>query len=72
MLLFAAGLGAMLGMLIAGLVSLRPDRIVLIRRAHAALKRGNWIVAVHPAGAQAADAAMQVLRGLGTDPKRSL
>ncbi len=62
----------MLSLILAGLVSLRPDRIVLIRQAQAALQRGRWIVAVHPINSQMADAAMQVLRGLGAEPGRSL
>ena len=71
-LFVATALGAVFGMLLAGLISIRPDHVVLIRQAHAARKRGRWIVAVHPTDMARADDAMAVLRRQGAAPKRSL
>lgn len=41
------GFGAVLGMMLAGLISLRPDHLPYIIKAQSALREGKSVVAVH-------------------------
>jgi hypothetical protein len=47
----AMGFGGVLGMMMGGLVSLRPDHDVLISKVEEATQEGRWAVVVHPRNA---------------------
>jgi hypothetical protein len=67
-LLFLTVLGAYAGMLLAGLLTLRPDHGYVIRRLRDAIARRNWAVVVHPSSRPRARLALRRLRGLGVEP----
>ncbi|MFT3819982.1 MAG: hypothetical protein QM750_20605 [Rubrivivax sp.] len=70
-LLFMTVLGAYAGMLLAGLLTLRPDHGYVIRRLRDSLARRNWAVVVHPSSRPRARLALRRLRGLGVEPVSS-
>ena len=63
--------GAFAGMLVAGLLSLRPDHGRVIRAVHEALARRHWAVVVRPLTAARAAFAVDRLRAGGAAPLRS-
>lgn len=69
---FLAMMGAFFGGLVAGLLTLRPDHAVVIRKVRAALARGAHAVVVHPMNEMRAQAAVAALRRAGAEPLRSL
>jgi hypothetical protein len=69
---FLAMMGLFFGGLLAGLLTLRPDHVVVIRRVRAALSRGAHAVVVHPMNEMRAQAAVAALRRAGAQPLRSL
>lgn len=69
--LFAGVMGAFAGMIIAGALTLRPDHGLVIRRVHAALRRGRWAVVVRPLDAAHTQATLSALRAAGAHPMRS-
>ncbi len=60
-LLVFAFLAAVVGMLIAGLVSLRPDERVLATRLQTRLRHGQWAAIAHPVDHRQSSAARRVL-----------
>lgn len=71
-MLFLALMGGFFGGLVAGLLTLRPDHGIVIRRVRAALGRGACAVVVHPVNEMRARAAMAALERAGAVPLRSL
>ncbi len=70
-LLFATAMGTMFGMIVAGLLTLRPDHGVVIDRVRQWLRWGRWVVVVRPVNEIHASAAYRMLKGLGAEPIRS-
>ncbi|MEF7616295.1 hypothetical protein V4F39_20440 [Aquincola sp. MAHUQ-54] len=70
--LFLGAMGAFLGGLAAGLLTLRPDRGIVIRRIRDALAHGRHAVIVHPASRTHAQFAMAAVQQAGAVPVRSL
>lgn len=68
----AAVYGAFAGMLVAGLLTLRPDRSRVISSVRNATEHGRWAVVAHPRSAEEADAAREALAREGGDVIRSL
>jgi uncharacterized membrane protein YhaH (DUF805 family) len=70
--LFLGVLGVFVGMIVAGLLTLRPDHSYVIRKLRDALKRRRWAVVVRPPRRSLAPLAMKRLRAVGAVPLRSL
>lgn len=70
--MFAGTLGAFFGMLLAGLLTLRPDRSVVIRNMRDQMQKGKWAVVVHPQDVSAARRSFSMLQRAGGSPERSL
>jgi hypothetical protein len=70
--LFVTVMGAFFGMMIAGLVTLRPDHGIVIRQVREALGKGRYAVVVRPLDELRAQVAMARLRRFGAAPMRSL
>jgi len=70
-LLFLTVLGAYAGMLLAGLLTLRPDHGYVIRRLRDSIARHHWAVVVRPSSRPRARLALRRLRGLGVEPVSS-
>lgn len=70
--LFAATVGGFLGMMAAGLVTLRPDHGAVIRSMRAKLKVGQWGVVARPKDEASAERAYVALDNAGGAPFRSL
>jgi len=68
----AALIGSFIGMLFAGLVTLRPDRAFVIRKVRNLARRGRWAVIVRPLSQNGAEAAFDRLEEQGGSPVRSL
>jgi hypothetical protein len=56
-----AGFGGTFGLLVAGLLSLRPDHGRLINRVRRGLQQGMWAVVAHPIGPEQTHRAVDVL-----------
>jgi hypothetical protein len=59
--------GAMLGMLLAGLFSVRPDHDPLITRVKEGVRAGRWYLLVHTRNDSEKSRAKQTLEGMGSD-----
>ena len=70
-MLFAAVMGAFLGMMGAGLLTLRPDHGLVLMRVREALRRGRPAVVVRPLNEACAKQAFALLRQSGASPHRS-
>lgn len=57
----AAIFGAVGGMMLGGLVSMRPDRTLLDTKVESAVQEGRWAVVVHPVDQGEEERAMDVL-----------
>lgn len=71
-LIFLGMFGAFVGMLVGGLVTLRPDHARVITQVREATRHGRWAVVAHPRSEQEAQAASRVLTGAGGDVIRSI
>ena len=60
------------GGILAGLLTLRPDRSVVAVQVKEGLKKGRWAVLAHPRDADAASQATEALRSAGGEVLRSL
>ena len=69
--LFAGVVGAFLGMMVAGLLTLRPDHSLVIRKVRERLQQGQWEVVVHPTDRRLAKNAVAALQDVGGEPVRS-
>lgn len=63
---------AMAGLMLAGLISLRPDHGYVLARLHQALESGQWAVIARPANALQKRAALAALDSSGGRVLRSL
>lgn len=70
--LFIAMMGAFFGGMFAGLLTLRPDRGMVIRKVHSALVGGRHAVIVHPLNEARARAAAAAIERAGATALRSL
>lgn len=68
----AAVFGAAGGMMLGGLVSLRPDRSVLDVKVEAAVQEGRWAVVVHPVNHGEEERALDVLEHSNGEVIRTL
>ena len=68
---FMGVMGTFFGMIVAGLITLRPDHALIIARLRRALARGRWAVVVRPFSERIAHRAMVTLRSAGANPVRS-
>lgn len=59
--------GAMLGMLLAGFLSLRPDQDPLIAWVKEGIRRGRWYLLVHARDANEKERARHVLQAMSSD-----
>ncbi|MFD2299259.1 hypothetical protein QRO11_07115 [Paracidovorax citrulli] len=57
------GIATAFGVLLGGLVSLRPDHVRLITQVRSALRDGHWAVVVHPTDPHQAQLARDLLDG---------
>lgn len=71
-LIFASTFGMFGGLMLAGLVTLRPDHGQVISKVRDALTTGQWSVVAHPIDRSAADLAGETLKRAGGDVVRSL
>lgn len=70
--IFLAMMFGFLGMMIAGLITLRPDHEFVIRHIRDALKHHKWAVVVRPLNEHLAQLAIDVLQRHGAKPVRSI
>lgn len=71
-LMIGAVYGGFVGLLVAGLLTLRPDRTRLTAQVRAAGEQGCWAVVSHPRSAHQADVAQDMLTLSGGRVLRSL
>lgn len=64
--------GMILGLMLGGPVTLRPDHAMLIERVREGLGNGQWAVVVHPTNREQASRALSVLERCGGDVIRTL
>jgi hypothetical protein len=57
-----AGIGGTCGLLVGGLLSIRPDHGVLITLVRRGLEKGQWAVIVHPFNAEQTHKAVDMLQ----------
>ena len=70
-LVVIVGFACVFGLLMGGLLSLRPDHILLISNLRKALSAGSWAVVVHPVGATQEQAALDYFASTDTRVLRS-
>ncbi|MFO1337074.1 MAG: hypothetical protein U1F53_02385 [Burkholderiaceae bacterium] len=70
-LLFAGLMGGFIGMMVAGLITLRPDHGLVLLGVREALRRGRSAVVVRPLSQACAKQAFRLLRQAGAVPHRS-
>lgn len=63
--------GAVGGLLLAGMVTLRPDHMPYIALAQSALRKGKYVLTVHASSEEQMDEAMKTLRNRGVRSVRS-
>ena len=66
------GLACVFGLLLGGLLSLRPDHVKLITDIRTALTAGSWAVVAHPVDATQTQAAVDHFASTGARVLRSL
>lgn len=66
------GFGITFGLLLGGLIAIRPDHVWLITAVRRALQENRWAVIVHPTDAAQTAAARELLRGSGAEVLKSL
>jgi len=66
-----SGLGAACGLILGGVLSLRPDHARLIARVRRGLRSGNWAVVAHPVDPVQTHAAVSLLAGSSLKVMRS-
>lgn len=63
--------GAVGGLLLAGMVTLRPDHMPYLVMAQSALRKGKYVVTVHASSTEQLDEATKTLRNRGVRSVRS-
>jgi len=66
------GFSITFGLLLGGLLTIRPDHVWLITAVRGALKKNQWAVVVHPLDTDQTEAARQVLDASGGQVLKSL
>jgi hypothetical protein len=66
------GFATTFGLMLGGLVAMRPDHIRLITQVRAALRSGRWAVVVHPTDGHQADLAQEALQASSANVMRTL
>ena len=66
------GFGITFGLLLGGLIAMRPDHVWLITKVRSALTENRWAVIVHPTDAKQTIAVKEILRQSGAEVLRSL
>ncbi|MEC5399178.1 hypothetical protein [Uliginosibacterium sp. H1] len=69
--LVIAAFGMLAGLMLGGLLSLRPDHTFVIDRVTHANRSGRWAVVIHPEDTEQTRASMRTLRIAGATPIRS-
>ncbi|NOV22643.1 riboflavin biosynthesis protein RibA [Cupriavidus necator] len=64
-------LGVMFGMLLAGLITARPDHQLVITPVREAVQHGRWAVLVHPTTPQQCNEALRALRNTTAEVLRT-
>ncbi|WP_018506932.1 hypothetical protein [Thiobacillus thioparus] len=64
--------GGLLGLLVGGLLTVRPDHLLVITSVRRAIRKGRWAVVIHPVTQAQIDRAVNELRGRGYRVVRSL
>lgn len=64
--------GAVFGLLLGGLISLRPDHVWLISAVRSALEKNQWVLIVHPTDADQTAVVKQTLSLRGANILKSL
>jgi hypothetical protein len=64
--------GGLIGLLLGGLLSARPDHVRVITTVRRAIRRGRWAVVIHPLTQHQLDLAMRELRKRSDRVVRSL
>lgn len=71
-LLFLSMMGSFFGLIVGGLLTLRPDRGWLIAQVREASALHRWTVVAHPHSRRGATRAMRLLRASGARTLRTL
>ena len=66
------GFAITFGLLLGGLIAIRPDHVWLITAVRSALKKNRWAVIVHPTDADQTAAVREILRDSGAEVLKSL
>ena len=64
--------GGVLGLLVGGLLTARPDHVLVIASVRRAIRKGRWAVVIHPVTQAQIDGAVSELRGRSYRVVRSL
>jgi hypothetical protein len=64
--------GGLFGLLVGGLLTARPDHIIVITSVRRAIRKGRWAVVIHPVTQAQIDRALNELRGRSYRVVRSL
>ena len=74
MLAFIAivGFATTFGLLLGGLVTLRPDHVRVIAQVRSALRAGRWALVVHPTDSHQTEQAQELLEGSSARVMRTL
>jgi len=64
--------GTVFGLMLGGLISLRPDHARLITIVRSALRSGHWVAVAHPFNEKQADEAVNLLRAGSQQVERTL
>jgi len=54
--------GGLIGLLLGGLLTARPDHVRVIATVRRAIRKGRWAVVIHPVSQRQLDLAMRELR----------
>lgn len=65
-------LGGLIGLLLGGLLTARPDHIRVIAAVRSAIRQGRWAVVIHPLTQNQLDVSMRALRARSDRVVRSL
>lgn len=69
--LFLAAIGGFVGVMVAGLLGLRPDHARVIHHVRRAVRQGQWAVVAHPVDQAQASEAMAELETAGGEVMRT-
>jgi len=64
--------GAIAGLLLGGLITARPDHLLVIQRVQTASEEGRWSLVIHPLDPRECDAVLRILAEAGVEPVRTV